>query len=78
MIGSGEGAKALENSNFVYNGTPSIDDFNGSTESWSKELEIDNSFSGATGSAETFRSTLLQSQRKLNISEPSGLIFHMA
>jgi hypothetical protein len=46
VIGSGEGAKALENSNFVYNGTPSIDDFNGSTESWSKELEIDNSFSG--------------------------------
>lgn len=46
VIGSGEGAQALENSNFVYNGTPSIDDFNGSTESWSKELEIDNSFSG--------------------------------
>ena len=46
VIGSGEGAKALENSNFVYNGTPSIDDFNGSTESWSKELEIDNSIYG--------------------------------
>ena len=46
VIGSGEGAQALENSNFVYNDTPSIDDFNGSTESWSRELEIDNSFSG--------------------------------
>lgn len=46
VIGSGEGAQALEKSNFVYNDTPSIDDFNGSTESWSKGLEIDNSFSG--------------------------------
>lgn len=46
VIGSGEGAQALSNSNFVYNDTPSIDDFNGSTDSWSKGLEVDNSFSG--------------------------------
>lgn len=46
VIGSGEGAQALANSNFVYDDTPSIDDFNGSTNSWSKNLEIDNSFSG--------------------------------
>lgn len=45
-IGSGKGAQALSNSNFVYNDTPSIDDFNGSTESWKKELEVENSFSG--------------------------------
>ncbi len=45
-IGSGTGAQALANSNFVYNDTPSIDDFGGSTESWKKELEIDNNFSG--------------------------------
>lgn len=45
-IGSGKGAQALENSNFVYNDTPSIDDFKGSTDSWTKNLEIDNSFSG--------------------------------
>ena len=45
-IGSGEGAQALANSNFVYDSTPSIDDFGGSTDSWKKSLEIDNSFSG--------------------------------
>lgn len=45
-IGSGKGAQALENSNFVYNDTPSIDDFKGSTDSWTKNLEIDNNFSG--------------------------------
>lgn len=45
-IGSGEGAQALAKSNYVYEGPPSIDDFNGSTDSWSKNLEIDNQFSG--------------------------------
>lgn len=47
VIGSGEGAQALANSNFVYNDTPSIEDFNGSTDSWSKALEIDSRFSGS-------------------------------
>lgn len=46
VIGAGEGAQALANSNFVYDSTPSIEDFGGSTESWTKDLEIDNSFSG--------------------------------
>lgn len=46
VIGSGEGAQALSNSNFVYDETPSIDDFNGSTDSWSKPLKVDNSISG--------------------------------
>lgn len=46
VIGSGEGAQALTNSNFVYNDTPSIEDFGGSTDSWDKKLEIENSFSG--------------------------------
>ena len=46
VIGSGKGAQALGNSNFVYSDTPSIDDFKGSTEAWTKNLEIDNSFSG--------------------------------
>ena len=46
VIGSGEGAQALYNSNFVYDDTPSIEDFGGSTDSWSKELKVDNSFSG--------------------------------
>lgn len=45
-IGSGEGAQALAKSNYVYEGPPSVDDFNGSTDSWSKNLEIDNQFSG--------------------------------
>lgn len=45
-IGSGEGAQALAKSNYVYEGPPSINDFNGSTDSWSKNLEIDNQFSG--------------------------------
>ena len=46
VIGAGKGAQALANSNFVYNDTPSIADFNGSTDAWSTELEIDNHFSG--------------------------------
>lgn len=46
VIGAGEGAQALANSNFVYSDTPSIGDFNGTTDSWSKNLEINNSFSG--------------------------------
>lgn len=46
VIGSGEGAHALAKSNFVYNDTPSIADFGGTTDSWSKNLEMDNSFSG--------------------------------
>ncbi len=45
-IGSGEGAQALSKSNFVYKDKPSIEDFGGSTDSWDKNLEIDNSFSG--------------------------------
>lgn len=43
---TGGAAKALENSNFVYTDTPSIDDFGGSTEPWTKNLEIENKFSG--------------------------------
>lgn len=46
VIGSGEGARALENSSFVYNDTPSIEDFNGKQDSWTKNLEIDSSLSG--------------------------------
>lgn len=46
VIGSGEGAQALAKSNFIYDDTPSIEDFGGTTDSWSKGLEIDNSFSG--------------------------------
>lgn len=42
---TGEAAAALENSNFVYDKTPSIDDFNGSTESWTKNLQVENKFS---------------------------------
>lgn len=45
VIGSGEGARALEKSSFVYNDTPSIADFNGSQDSWTRDLEIDSSFS---------------------------------
>lgn len=46
VIGSSAGAQALSKSNFVYDGVPSIEDFNGTTDSWSKNLEIDNSFYG--------------------------------
>ncbi len=46
VIGAGAGAQALSKSNFVYDSVPSIEDFNGTTDSWSKNLEIDNSFSG--------------------------------
>ena len=45
-IGSGEGAQALSKSNFLYEGPPSIEDFNGTIDDWSKNLEIDNEFSG--------------------------------
>lgn len=45
-IGSGEGARALENSSFFYDGTPSIADFNGLRDAWTRDLQIDSGFSG--------------------------------
>ena len=45
-LGGGPGAQALENSNFVYDKTPSIEDFGGSTDSWKKNLTVENKFSG--------------------------------
>lgn len=45
-IGGGPGAQALENSNFVYDKTPSIEDFAGGTDSWTKNLTVENKFSG--------------------------------
>lgn len=43
-LGTTVGAQALENSNFVYTDTPSIEDFGGSTDPWTKNLEIENKF----------------------------------
>lgn len=54
-LGGGEGAQALEKSNFVYDKTPSVEDFKGSTEGWTEKLEVQNSFSGGyqiTGSVD--------------------------
>ena len=45
VIGNGSGARALNASNFVYDKTPSIEDFNGSTNSWRIKLEAENKFS---------------------------------
>ena len=44
-VATGEGSQALEDSNFVYDKTPSIEDFNGSTDSWTKNLKVENKFS---------------------------------
>lgn len=44
-LGTSAGAQALENSNFVYTDTPGIDDFGGSTDSWTRQLEAQNKFS---------------------------------
>lgn len=38
-LGNTPGAQALEASNFIYTSTPSIADFNGTLQSWTKELE---------------------------------------
>ena len=43
-LGTTVGAQALENSNFVYTDTPSIEDFGGSTDSWTKNLKVENKF----------------------------------
>lgn len=54
-LGGGAEAAAFEKSSFVYDATPSIEDFKGSTEGWTKQLEIENSFSGGyeiTGSVD--------------------------
>lgn len=45
-IGSDRGAQALEKSNFVYNKTPSIEDFGGNTDSWKENLRVENKFAG--------------------------------
>lgn len=45
VLGESDGAKLFENSNFVYEGTPSIKDFNGSAEPWTMELGTKNKFS---------------------------------
>lgn len=44
-LGTTVGAQALENSNFVYTDTPSIEDFGGTTDSWTKDLKVENKFS---------------------------------
>lgn len=46
VLGGGTGAQALENSNFVYDKTPSIEDFGGSTDPWTENLQVENKFSG--------------------------------
>ena len=43
-LGTTVGAQALEKSNFVYTDTPSIEDFGGSTDSWTKNLKVENKF----------------------------------
>ncbi|MCH5352828.1 MAG: S-layer homology domain-containing protein [Acutalibacter sp.] len=45
VFGDSKFAKMLENSNFVYEGIPGIEDFNGSTDSWTKELDTKDKFS---------------------------------
>lgn len=45
VIGDGAGAQALEDSNFVYYNTPDIEDFNGSSDSWTRNLDMENKFS---------------------------------
>ena len=44
-LGTSASAQAFENSNFVYTDTPSIEDFGGSTDSWTKQLAVQNKFS---------------------------------
>ena len=45
-LGSGAGAQALEESNFVYDKIPSIEDFGGSTEPWTQDLTVTDKYSG--------------------------------
>lgn len=45
-LGVGKGAQALNESNFSYNKTPSIEDFKGKTDSWTENLKVENKFSG--------------------------------
>lgn len=44
-VATGEGSQALEDSNFVYDKEPSISDFGSGTDSWTKNLEVENKFS---------------------------------
>lgn len=46
-LGTGSGAQAFAKSGFAYDGNPSIEDFGGSTDSWSKDLTVTNEFSGS-------------------------------
>ena len=45
VLGDGEGAKILDASNYVYDKTPSREDFHGSTDSWTEKLGTENKFS---------------------------------
>lgn len=45
VLGSDANAAAFENTNFVHTDTPSIEDFNGSKDSWTKSLDNENKFS---------------------------------
>lgn len=44
-LGTTVGAQALENSNFVYEETPSIEDFNGGIDPWTADLAVTNKYS---------------------------------
>ena len=44
IVSESDTAQVLENSNFVYDATPSIADFNDSTPTWTKELKPTNKF----------------------------------
>lgn len=46
-LGAGSGAQAFAKSSFKYDGNPSVEDFGGSTDSWTKKLEVSNEFSGS-------------------------------
>lgn len=46
-LGTGSGAQAFSKSGFVYDGNPSIEDFGGSTDSWTKDLTVTNEFSSS-------------------------------
>lgn len=45
LLGDGKGAKILDASNYVYDKTPSREDFHGSTDSWTEKLGTENKFS---------------------------------
>lgn len=44
FLGNGPEVQALKSSNFIYNTTPSLGDFNGSLQGWTKELEKVNKY----------------------------------